>query len=265
MKVTIRRSGAFFLALLCLSLCFVQPAVARRMDGQTLAQKVYERDDGRDSYARVKMVLVDKRGNKRTRLLLTANKDFGSLTKSYIRFTSPASIKGTAFLTWEYEDRDDDQFLYLPALRRVRRIVARQKKSRFVNTDYTYEDMQQRKVEKDNHKILKTEKYKKYDCWVLESIPREKNSSQYGKKVSWITKNIYLPIKTDFYDKKGRLVKVYSAQSVKRIDGIWTVMESEMHDLKRKHRTLMTTGSIRYNRGIPDRVFTRRYLQSPGN
>ena len=142
MNTTIRRVGAFFLALLCLSLCFVQPAVARRMDGQILAQKVYERDGGRDSYARVKMVLVDKRGNKRTRLLLTANKDFGSLTKTYIRFTSPAAIKGTAFLTWEYEDRDDDQFLYLPALRRVRRIVARQKKNRFVNTDYTYEDMQ---------------------------------------------------------------------------------------------------------------------------
>jgi hypothetical protein len=256
-----RTSLDFLLAFLFLSCFLVHPIASQELDGQTLAQRVYDRDDGRDSYARVKMVLLDKRGKKRTRLLLMANKDFGSLTKSYIRFTAPASIKNTAFLTWEYEDRDDDQFLYLPALKRVRRIVAKQKNRRFVNTDYTYEDMQQRKVEKDNHKILRSEKHKKYDCWVLESIPGEEKSSQYGKRVRWISKDTYLPVKVDYYDKKGRLVKVFTAHNVKKTDGIWTVTESEMHDLKRKHRTLMRTDSIRYNRGIPDRVFTRRYLQ----
>jgi len=264
MKAMVRSPASFFLALMWLSCTFAHLAVCQELDGRTLAQKVYERDDGRDSYAKVKMVLIDKRGNERTRLLLLAEKDFGSLTKSYIRFTSPASIDGTAFLTWEYADRDDDQFLYLPALRRVRRIVARQKDSRFVNTDYTYEDMQRRKVENDNHKILRAERCGNHDCWVLESTPKDEESSQYGKRVSWIVKDIFLPMKVDYYDKKGRLEKVFSAHSLEKIDGIWTVVKSEMHDLKRKHRTLMSTGTIRYNTGIPDRVFTRRYLQYPG-
>jgi len=231
------------------------------MDGPTLAKKVYERDDGRDSYAKMQMVLINKRGKKRSRSLVTANKDFGTLSKSYTRFTSPASINGTGFLSWENEDRDDDQFIYLPALRRVRRIVAKQKTNRFVNTDYTYEDMQKRKVEKDNHTILRSEPYEHYDCWVLESIPKESSNSQYGKRIGWIVKDIYVPARIEYYDKKNRLIKLFTVRHLENIDGIWTIMESEMHDLKRKHRTLEKFFAVQYNRGIPDRVFTRRYLE----
>jgi len=244
----------------CLWLVCPLPASPAMDDGPILAQKVYERDDGKDAYAKMCMVLIDKRGKKRTRFLLTATKDYGALSKTYTRFTSPASINGTGFLTWENEDRDDDQFLYLPALRRVRRIVSKQKTSRFVNTDYTYEDMQKRKVEKDHHRILRSEPYNNYECWVLESIPRESDNSQYGRRVSWIVKDIYVPIKTEYYDKKNRLIKVFTARHLDKIDGIWTIVDSEMHDHNRRHRTLMNTLAIKYNRGIPDRVFTKRYL-----
>ena len=240
---------------------FAQPAISPAMDdGSILAQKVYERDDGKDAYAKMCMVLIDKRGKKRTRFLLTATKDYGALSKTYTRFTSPASINGTGFLTWENEDRDDDQFLYLPALRRVRRIVAKQKTNRFVNTDYTYEDMQKRKVKEDYHRILRGEPYNNYECWVLESIPKESSSSQYSRRVSWIVKDIYVPIRVEYYDKKNRLIKVFSAQRLDKIDGILTITESEMDDHKRRHRTLMKTLAVQYNRGLPDRVFTRRYL-----
>ena len=245
----------------CCWLACAQSSLA--MDGLTLAQKVYDRDDGRDSYAEIRMLLIDKRGKRRIRSMISATKDFGKLSKSLIRFTTPADIKNTGFLTWENEDRDDDQFLYLPALRRVRRIVSKQKTNRFVNTDYTYEDMQKRKVEEDHHRILRSEFFKKYDCWVLESTPKKPGDSQYGKRISWIIKDIFVTVKTNFYNKKDKLIKGFVIHNLKKIDGIYTVLESEIRDLKRKHRTLMKTDAIRYNRGIPDKVFTRRYLKSP--
>jgi hypothetical protein len=247
-----------------LMVCFSfvhQSASLAGMDGLTLAKKVYERDDGADSSEEMEMILIDKRGNERLRSLVTANKDFGTLTKRYTRFTSPASIDGSGFLSWEKEDGDDDQFLYLPALRRVRRIVAKQKTNRFVNSDFTYEDQQRRKVDMDDHKILGSDTYNNYECWILGSIPKESSNSQYGKRVSWIAKDIYVTLKIEFYDKKNRLTKVYTVRDLKNIDGIWTTMETEMHDFERKHRTLMKTLAIQYNKGIPDKVFTRRYLE----
>ena len=260
MQAMARLSFKLLLTILiaCCWLAWSQSSVA--MDGPTLAKKVFDRDDGKDSYAKIRMILRDKRGRKRERAMTNAVKDFGNLSKNLIRFTSPASIENTGFLTWENEDRDDDQFLYLPALKRVRRIVSKQKSNRFVNTDYTYEDMQKRKVEKDHHKLLRSESVKKYDCWVLESTPKDSKDSQYGKRISWIVKDRFIAVKTEFY-KKNKLVKVFTAHKIKKIDGIDTVMESEMHDLKRKHRTFMKTDAIQYNKGIPDKVFTRRYLE----
>jgi outer membrane lipoprotein-sorting protein len=237
------------------------PSFPQDMDGRTLAQRVYDRDDGKDVYAKVEMLLIDKHGNERLRTMITATKDFGALSKGCTRFLSPASIEGTGFLYWENEERDDDQFIYLPALRRVRRIVATQKDNRFVNTDYTYEDMQKRKVDKDDHKILGTERIGDYDCWVLESAPKDSGDSQYGKCVSWVVKDIYVPVKTEYYDKKGQLEKVFTAKSLRKIDGIWTIMQSEMRDLKREHKTLMRITGIKYNSNIPDSVFTTRYLE----
>ena len=188
------------------------------------------------------------------------SKDYGSVSKSFTRFYTPADIDGTAFLTWENNDGDDDQFLYLPALRRVRRVVSNQKKNRFVNTDFTYEDLQRRKVDQDTHRILKTETYDDRLCWVLESIPVENANSQYSRRVSWVAQDLYIPLKVEFYDKRGRLVKQLLNRNLKKIDGFWTVMDAEMQDLNKKTRTLMRISEIKYNRGIPDRVFTKEYM-----
>jgi outer membrane lipoprotein-sorting protein len=232
-------------------------------DGRALAQKVYDRDDGKNSYAKVEMVLISKQGNERRRLMLVAIKDYGKLSKRYIRFTAPASIEGTAFLAWENEDRSDDQFLYLPELGRVRRIVSTQKDRSFVNSDFTYEDLEKRKVDKDTHRILRSERYEQYECWVLESIPKALGDSQYSKVVSWIAKDRLMPVKAEYYDKSNRLVKRLVVRQLDKIDGIWTALETEMQDLAKEHRTRMKTLEIRYNRGIADRVFTEDYLQKP--
>ena len=240
---------------------FFQSVFAQDPTGRDIAQMVHDRETGSDSYAKVKMLLVDKSDNKKFRSLETATKEYGGEIKSYIRFTSPADIAGTAFLTWENENREDDQFLYLPSLKRVRRIVASQKKNRFVNTDYTYEDMQTRGIDEDRHLLLKEETINRYDCWVLESEPMRPDGSQYGKRISWIAKEALMPVKMEYFDKRGRMVKRYRAAMLKKIDGVWTATEYEMHDLERKHRTLMKVTDIQYNVGLEDRLFTKTYLQ----
>ena len=254
------RISIVFLACYC-AIGIFSPVRADNPDGREIAQMVFDRDTGSDSYAEVKMLLIDKGDHKKFRTLVTATKEYGDLKKSYTRFTSPADIDGTAFLTWENKGRDDDQFLYLPSLKRVRRIVASQKKSRFVNTDYTYEDMQTREVDEDRHRLVTEEKSMGYDCWVIESVPVDPENSQYGKRISWIVKEVNIPVQTDYYDKKGRKIKEYRAAVLKKIDGVWTAIEYEMHDLKRKHRTLMKINEIKYNRGLEDRIFTKTYLQ----
>ena len=90
---------------------------------------------------------------------------------------------------------------------------------KFVNSDYTYEDMQKRKVQKDHHKLLRSEPFKNYDCWVLESIPKDSKDSQYGKRISWIVKDIFVAVKTEFYNKKGKLQKIFTVRKLHVIDG----------------------------------------------
>lgn len=235
---------------------------AETLDARTIEQRVHDRDDGKDSYAKVDMMITDRSGMTQARSMISAAKDFGSLTKSYIRFTSPASIDGTSFLSWQVEGKDDEQFLYLPELGRDRRIASSQKDGDFVNTDFTYEDMQKRNVDKDTHKILREEKLGTYDCWVIESVPIDPKSSQYKRWVAWIPKGIYLPLRVEFYTRVLRQpTKILTTRRLEKIDGIWTAKEAEMKNYERNTMTVLRTLDIKYNKGLPDRMFTRAYLK----
>lgn len=231
------------------------------MSGKELAQKVYDRENGDDSTAHMIMKLINKRGHERIRDFTSYSKDYGSLIKQLIRFTSPADIEGTGFLSFEREDEATEQFLYLPALRRTRRIVSSQKDHRFVNTDFTYEDMERRRVEDYAHTISGEEKKHGRDCWILESRTKEKTDSQYLLVKSWVAKEIYVPLFVEYYSKKGKLIKQYSVAKLEKIQGIWTEIEVVMIDLDREHRTLIKVKDIKYNSNLPDDTFTRRNLE----
>ncbi len=242
-----------------------EPAQAGQTDveltGEKLAQLVYDRENGDDSCAHSIMGLISRRGKKRLRHFITYRKDDGELLKQLIRFTSPADIEGTGFLSFERKDKATEQFLYLPALRRMRRIVSSQKDHRFVNTDFTYEDMERRRVEDYAHTISGEEKKQGGDCWILESRPKEKTDSQYSLVKSWVAKEIYVPVFVEYYSKKGKLIKQYSVAKLEKIQGIWTEIEVVMIDLNREHRTLIKVKDIKYNSNLPDDTFTRRNLE----
>ncbi len=230
------------------------------VDGLEVAKKVYDRYDGDDAFFLMDMKLINRKGKEKKRELKIYVKDYSGLNRTLIVFTSPKDIKGTAFLSIETPEGEDIQYLYLPDLGRPRRIVSSQKKNRFVNTDYTYEDMERRKPEKDDHKILKEDVLLGRDCYVLESVPKP-GTSQYGKRVSWIDKESYLVLAVDFYDPKGKKVKEFRALKVEEIDGIWTITESVMHDLRKRHKTKMNAREVKYNQGLKDEIFTVRGMK----
>jgi hypothetical protein len=209
----------------------------------------------------VEMVLTSKSGHTRVRRFESQTLSHGGLQDSLIRFTYPADIENTAFLTLERTGDDAEQFLYLPALRRVRRIVAKQKGKSFVNSDLYYQDLERRAPEKDRHRILGEEQVGQWRCWILESVPVNGDSSAYGKTVAWIDQNSLLPVKGDSFDRKQRKIKENTVYRIAQVEGIWTIMDSEVTTLENHHTTRLTLQEIHYNQGLSPGDFTRRALQ----
>ena len=220
----------------------------------------YAGDDGK---ARVIMELINKDGQKRLRELTILRKDYeeGGNQKYFMYFHKPVDVKDTTFMVYKYPDKDDDRWLFLPAINLVKRIAANDKYSSFVGSDFTYEDVSGRKPEEDTHTLLRKEKLGEKNCFVIESIP--KGSSEYTKRISWIDEINFLPLKEEFYDKQNELYRQFEAVEIKDIDGIMTITKRLMRNVKTGHRTEVTFQSVEYNVGIGDDIFSERYLRRP--
>ncbi|NCC94191.1 MAG: outer membrane lipoprotein-sorting protein, partial [Opitutae bacterium] len=142
-------------------------------------------------------------------------------------------VRGTVFLNWEYEqpDREDDKWLYMPALKKERRISGASKNEYFMGTDFTYDDMGDRNVDEDTHTLLGEERLRDRDCWKIEAIPVDPED-MYTRRVLWVDKEANLILQGEYYDKDG-LVKVYRALDVRQENGIWTTFRSEMDNVSR--------------------------------
>lgn len=235
---------------------------ANETDGRALAQKVFDRDRGDNSISIGQMVLVDKNGKKRSRSFISKRKMEGELEQQLLRFTAPADIDGTGFLTIEKPGWETEQFLYLPALKRTRRIVSSQKGHRFVNSDLTYEDMERHPVDDYEYRLVGSETIKNIDCYILESRPKKGTESQYSLIISRISKDSLLGILVHYFDKKGKHFKTYKVLKVDRIQGIWTEALAMVEDFQRGHKTYMKLESITYNTQINADEISRRGLEN---
>lgn len=248
---------------LILSFSLPVPAQDNAPGGRELAEKIHDRYAGDNSAAEAVMILKDEDGDKRVRdmTMLTLEQKNG-LRRNFIRFTSPPDIAGTGFLSIEKGGGETEQFLYLPALGRTRRIVTSQKGRSFVNSDFTYEDMQRRPVDDSKHEITGEDKVGGLDCWILETRPLPKAESEYDLIRSWIPKVIYLPVLMELYDKSEKHIKTYKVTKLKQIEDIWTPLEYVMKDLVDEHKTIIRIKRIHYNTDITEDYFTKRYLES---
>lgn len=218
---------------------------------------------GDDMRAEVMMELINKEGKKRLRELTMLRKDYeeGGDQKYYMYFYKPADIKDTAFMVHKYPDRDDDRWLFIPAISLVKRIAANDKFSSFVGSDFTYEDVSGRKPEEDSHTVIKKEELNGKACFVIESLPL--GASEYTKRLSWIDQINFLPLKEEFYDRQGQLYRQFEAKEIEDINGILTIAKRMMKNIKTGHRTEATFQAVEYNLGIGDDIFTERYLRQP--
>jgi len=247
---------AFALTLLVLLFATQNLLAQQPFSGRDVMLKIENRDDGDDRRFILKMTLINKRGKQRVREILSYSKDYGKDSKSIMYFRKPADVKGSGFLSWEYDDpaKDDDRWLYLPALKKVRRISGSSKNDYFMGSDFTYDDMGGRSVDEDDHKLLREEKLEGNLCWVVESIPKNKDY-MYSKIVRWIRQDVLLAVKIEFYDKSGALMKTLSVSEIRKQDDIWTVFKMHMDNKQEKHQTILEFTKVAYNTGVKDNLF----------
>ncbi len=237
--------------------------------GKEVIRKQKDKHKVKSEVALEIMLLVDKDGSKEKRLVKRYAKEVGpDLHRYLIVFTAPADIRGTALLTWENKGRENDQWLYMPAIKKMQRIAKGSKKNYFMGTDLTYEDLEPEDIDNYNYKILREEKLKHekklWDCYVIEAVAatkQKRRETNYGKRIMWITKKNLLTLKTEFYNKRGKLIKIQTNYGFKNVkDGVFRPTKSLMDNIERKHKTLTGTKKREIDINLSNSVFTDRYI-----
>ena len=218
---------------------------------------------GGDMKARVLMTLTSAGGQKRVRELtmLRRNEAKEGEQKYFIYFHQPADVKGMTFLVAKYPRKDDDRWLFVPAINLVKRLAARDASQSFVGSDFTYEQVSGRDLEADAHTLLREEKLGSRDTYVIESVAR--SPAEYRRKLAWIDRKSLLPVKEEYFDAKAELFKTFSADEVADVGGIPTVIQRSMVNNKTGHTTTVVFTEIAYGLGIEAVIFSERYLRDP--
>ncbi|MBI4715055.1 MAG: outer membrane lipoprotein-sorting protein [Nitrospirae bacterium] len=261
MKPFIRRPVGAIAVLLVLTF---QPASSWGADAVEIVRKSQAAffEAGKDYQARVKMTLLTREGQQRLREMTMLRKNGAAGEQKYfIYFHGPADVAGTAFMVHKYSARDDDRWLFIPALNLVNRIAARDSRSSFVGSDFTYEDVSGRDLEADRHRLIREEEAGGRAAYLIESVP--KGAAEYARKLGWIDRTTFLPLKEEYYDVQGALYKVFTADEIADVQGFPTAMKRTMANVKTGHKTEVVFERIRYDVGIGEDLFSERYLRRP--
>jgi outer membrane lipoprotein-sorting protein len=215
------------------------------------------------------MVLVNEKGQTRERKNTTFSvlQPNGIDSKLLVKFSTPTDIKGTAFLQVEHIDGDDDEWIYLPALGKSRRLVANNKKDSFVGSDFSYGDLSLPKVDLFQHRLMDSATIDAQDCYVIESIPKSDSTKAdlgYGRKVTWLRKDNFLEVKVEYYDLSGRLLKTQLISNPKLLEPDtqrWVALHREMTNQQTGHRTIFNFDRVESGVAVADDLFTTRYLE----
>ena len=247
-------------ALLVPALAFAGEAEDK---GLEIAKEADRRDEGfGDSRSNMVMILRNKRGQESKRELEIRTlevKDDGD--KSMTVFHTPRDVRGTALLTYSHGVDPDDQWLYLPALRRVKRIASNNQSGPFMGSEFAYEDLSSQEVEKYTYKYLKDEKIDGVDCFLVEQYPVRKDSG-YTRLQTWMDKDEYRVRKIDFYDRKGALLKTLTPSDYKQYVGKhWRAQRMDMVNHQTGKSTELIWSDWKFKTGLKDDDFTRTRLQ----
>ena len=233
------------------------PTVDEIIDRANLAA-YYAADDGR---AEVMMTITDAQGRNRKREFVILRHDVadGGQQQFYIYFKKPSDVRKMVFMVHKYIDKDDDRWLYLPALDLVKRIAASDKRTSFMGSHFLYEDVSGRSVNEDFHELVETTA----DYYVLKNTPKDPASVEFSSYTIWVDKLNFMPVKAEYLDKDGRKYREVEALEIEDIQGFPTAIKSRVRDLISGGETVSVFKNIKYNIGLKDRIFTERYLRRP--
>ena len=245
-----------------LAITVTGPATAAEVDeivAKANRAVYYQGEDGR---AKVDMTITDSQGRERTRQFVILRKDAvdgqDSDQKFYVFFRRPADVNRTAFLVWKRAGADDDRWLYLPALDLVKRIAASDERTSFVGSNFFYEDVSGRNPDEDRHVLEEGTS----DFHVLKSSPKDPSRVEFASYRTWIHRGTFIPIKTEYYDGDGNLYRTYEALDVQTFGGFPTVTRARMSDTRTGGQTTIDYTDVKYDVGLPEDLFTERYLRN---
>lgn len=240
--------------------------------GTEIMQKALDVEKPQFSESLVEMTLVDKNGTKEVRQVheYGRNRDDGNgnkVTDVVMLFNSPANVKGTRFLQKENKGKDDDKWIYLPALKNTRRVNSSEGSKSFMGTDATYDDLSTRGIEEDDHQYIGEEAkeaggttYSR--CAKIKEVPYDAKSSQYKYRITWVDLDTYVPVYTEMYDKNDKLIKVLTVPNIKKEKGYVITYTSILKNVQTKHETTLKIVKLALDNPIPDRVFTAAFLNT---
>lgn len=256
------------LLLVLFGLAMAQTAMAE-MNAREIMQAVEDREDGDNRVADMTMTLIDKNGDTRTRSIRSFDKDKGEDKQRIMFFLSPADVKDTAFLTYDYDayEKDDDQWLYLPALRKSKRIASSDKSGSFMGSDFSYSDMTQKNLDAYDFKILKEDTVRDHKVWLIEATPKteqEIEETGYTKSIAFVRQDNFVVVRAIHWVKEGKRLKYQDVTKLEQIDGVWTILEMNMTTKKGKatlHKTELSFNNVKYNQNLDEQMFSVRRLE----
>ena len=255
------------------SLMLMQATSAAELSALEVMRNVDTRFDGDSALAEYTMILIDRRERERRRNLRIYSKDYGEDTRSYSYFETPADIRGTSYLNfdWADSDREDDSWLSLPALQRVRRIAGSDTSDSFLGSDFTYADINGIEIEWWDYSFINdSEIIDGQDSWVIEANPKPEfkdkaeDSTGYSKLQFWVRKDNFIQLRSQAWELRGNRIKFFSASDIEEIDGIWTVNRMQAittRNGKREHASVLQLNTIQYNLELDDELFSTDNMQ----
>ncbi len=235
------------------------PARCLTITGREVMDRARNSNQSKTQISEIHMLLVDKKGKELERGVkiwaIQGDKD-----KSLTRFTQPKKVAGVGFLVVT-EAGKSQRWLYMPKSKKTRMIAEGDKNKSFMGTDFTYYDLSPHDIDNEQFDPVKEATVDGHACYVVRGRSKTPAQSLYGDVVKFMRKDNYVPIRVDFYDKSGKLLKRSRVLELKKIDGNWTPTKTEMHNVQTNHKTIMTIGKIEYDKEIPDRYFKKTYLE----
>ena len=250
--------------LLILFLPLATAAETPEEKGLAIAREADRHDSGFGDYtADLRMVLRNRQGQesvRQIRIRVLEVEDDGD--KSLLLFDTPRDVKGTAFLSYSHRTGDDEQWLYLPALKRVKRISSRNKSGSFMGSEFSYEDIASQEVEKYTYRWLRDESYDGKECFVSERFPVDKKNSGYSRQVSWMDKEEYRPLKVEYYDRKNDLLKTLTITGYRQYLGrFWRAGEMYMVNHQSGKSTKLNWSDYQFRVGLTADDFNQNSLK----